>query len=240
MRIEDIVNKAFTRSFLGYDIEQVDLFLDEIIERFEQYEAEKKEMLLAMEYLLNKLENDQKLPISEMRKAIDTGKTQRKRLPSVARLNAPALAEPRTEKAPSKPEETKPARSIARGAQPPKPVRAPKVSRVRAEIEQVELETAKEATMTQKQPTLAPESKPNKDALEKESSAPAAENWLDELLMNLIEREKTGYSEPLQAAQQPDCNNGDIDQNSKDTEIEEEELAGEPEDDSAAIEEEPR
>ena len=58
MRVEDIVNKVFARSFMGYDIEQVDLFLDEIIERFEQYESEKKEMLLAMEYLLNKLASD--------------------------------------------------------------------------------------------------------------------------------------------------------------------------------------
>lgn len=237
MRIEDIVNKAFTRSFLGYDIEQVDLFLDEVIERFEQYEAEKKEMLLAMEYLLNKLENDQKLPISEMRKAIDTGKTQRKRPPVVARLNAPAAVEPRAVKTPSRVEETKPARTIARSAQPPKPVRAPKVSRVRAEMEQAEQQTAKEAAMPKKQPTIAPEPKPSANPLEQENSAPAAENWLDELLMNLIEREKTGYSEPLQAAQQPDCDNGDIDLNSNDPQ--EEELAEEPEHDSAATEEEP-
>jgi len=74
MRVEDIVSKVFARSFMGYDIEQVDLFLDEVIERFEQYESEKREMLLAMEYLLNKLENGQKLPIAEMKKAIDTGK----------------------------------------------------------------------------------------------------------------------------------------------------------------------
>ena len=92
--------------------------------------------------------------------------------------------------------------------------------------------------MTQKQPMNAPESKPNTDNLAKESDAPVALSWLDELLMNLSEREKIGYGEPLQAAQQPDCNNGDIDPNAKD--VEEEELAEELEHDSAAIEEEPR
>ena len=248
MRIEDIVNKVFTRSFLGYDIEQVDLFLDEIIERFERYEAEKKEMLLAMEYLLNKLENGQSLPIAEMRKAIEPGKTPKKRIPPSARLNAPPIVKPQAQEAPSKPaeikpeeikpEEIKPARSIARSAQPPKPVRAPKVSRVRAEMEQPEQEPSKEAVMTQKQLVNAPESKPDTDTLAKESDAPAALSWLDELLMNLSEREKTGYGEPLQAAQQPDCNNGDIDPNMKDAE--EEEFAEGLEQDSAAIEEEPR
>lgn len=240
MRMEDIVNKVFARSFLGYDMEQVDLFLDEIIERFEQYEAEKKEMLLAMEYLLNKLEREQQLPISEMRKAIDTGKTQKKRLPASARLSAPIVTEPHPPKAPIRPEEAKPARSIARGAQPPKPVRAPKVSRVRVEPEQPEQEKPKEAVMTQKQPTNAPEPATLGDT-QANTNAPAAENWLDELLMNLIEREKTGYGEPLTAAQQPDCNNGDIDPHTAEPEQEEEEeLAEEPEHDSAAIEEEPR
>ena len=96
--------------------------------------------------------------------------------------------------------------------------------------------------MTQKQPTNAPESKPNTDTLAKEGGAPAAENWLDELLMNLIEREKSGFGEPLEAARQPDCNNGDIDPRAAEsTETdEEEELAEELEHDSTAIEEEPR
>jgi len=52
MRTDEIVNKVFTRSFMGYDIEQVDLFLDEVIEAMERYEAEKREMLSAMEYLM--------------------------------------------------------------------------------------------------------------------------------------------------------------------------------------------
>ena len=69
MRIDEIVNKVFTRSFMGYDIEQVDVFLDEVIETLERYEAEKREMLSAMEYLMKKLEHGQKMPLSDMKKA---------------------------------------------------------------------------------------------------------------------------------------------------------------------------
>jgi hypothetical protein len=197
-------------------------------------------MLLAMEYLLNKLEREQQLPITEMRKAIDTGKTQKKRPPTSARLSAPIVTEPYTPKPPIRQEETRPARTIARGAQPPKPVRAPKVSRVRVESEQPEQEKPKEAVMTQKQPAKAPEPTPVGDT-QPNANAPAAENWLDELLMNLIEREKTGYGEPLSAAEQPDCNNGDIDPLAAESEQqEEEELAEEPMQDATAIEEEPR
>ena len=59
MRTDEIINKVFTRSFMGYDIEQVDVFLDEVIETLERYEAEKREMLSAMEYLMKKLEHGQ-------------------------------------------------------------------------------------------------------------------------------------------------------------------------------------
>ena len=198
-------------------------------------------MLLAMEYLLNKLENNQKLPITEMRKAIDTGKTQKKRSSQSSRLNEPETALARAEAALEPREKTAPARSIARGAQPSKPMRAPKVSRVRTEQEQTEQETPKEAVMTQKRTTNTPDSTPAADSPVMENDAPAAENWLDELLMNLIEREKVGYGEPLQAAQQPDCDNGDIDLNSVESDgAEKEEPAGESEYDSAAVEEEPR
>ena len=61
MRIDDIINKNFSRSFMGYDIEQVDGFLDEMIEALERYESEKREMLNAMEYLMKKLERGQQV-----------------------------------------------------------------------------------------------------------------------------------------------------------------------------------
>lgn len=55
-KIEDIVKKEFSRSFMGYDMREVDFFLDEIIEQMETYERERQEMLTAMEYLLRELE----------------------------------------------------------------------------------------------------------------------------------------------------------------------------------------
>lgn len=54
--IDDIVKKEFSRSFLGYDMREVDLFLDAIIEQLEADERERQEMLTAMEYLLRELE----------------------------------------------------------------------------------------------------------------------------------------------------------------------------------------
>ena len=36
MTVEAIANKSFSRTFLGYDLEQVDDFLDEIIQQMQQ------------------------------------------------------------------------------------------------------------------------------------------------------------------------------------------------------------
>lgn len=186
MRTEDIVNKVFTRSFMGYDIEQVDRFLDDVIECLEAYEAEKREMLAAMEYLLGKLEKGQKLPLGEMRKAIEGDKSQRKRpLPPERALNAGApekrreclekAAEPMAAKT-----EAKAARSIGRGAnEAQKP--APKVQRVvKGEAE-----------------SAAPEEAPPK-------AAPAAskDGWFDELLTNLCERERQGFVPPASVCEE--------------------------------------
>lgn len=216
MRVEDIVNKVFARSFMGYDIEQVDLFLDEVIGRFEQYESEKKEMLIAMEYLLNKLENGQKLPIAEMKKAIDTGKSQKKRATQdgrTAEVVAQAARETKAQPARSEPENPKEAkqaaRSIARGVQAPKPVRAPKVARVKAASE---AGPRPDAAGTQRGETV-PEKQKAQVPTEQAAAggeAPVVENWLDELLVNLIEREKVGYGVPLEGADAPDCDNGDV------------------------------
>lgn len=242
MRVEDIVNKVFARSFMGYDIEQVDFFLDEVIERFEQYESEKKEMLLAMEYLLNKLEQGQKLPITEMRKAIDTGKTQKKSPAQNSREPAPEPALSRPKKSGTDREEAKPARSIARGAQPPKPIRAPKVSRVRSEQDPPTQETIERVVASAKAETPELQIQADAGAASPGNGAPAAENWLDELLINLIEREKVGYGEPLKSAETTPCNNGDIDllQTAQDDAEPDEARAHEPEHESPAVEEEPR
>ena len=242
MRVEDIVNKVFARSFMGYDIEQVDFFLDEVIERFEQYESEKKEMLLAMEYLLNKLEHGQKLPITEMRKAIDTGKAQKKGPAQNSREPAlePALSRPK--KSGADREEAKPARSIARGAQPPKPMRTPKISRVRSEQDLPGQDIIEQVVASAKAETPALQIQADAPTENPVNGAPAAENWLDELLINLIEREKIGHGEPLKGAETPPRGNGNIDlpQTAQNDKRPNEARADEPKHESSAVEEEPR
>ena len=169
MRIDEIVNKVFTRSFMGYDIEQVDVFLDEVIETLERYEAEKREMLSAMEYLMKKLEYGQKVPLSDMKKAIDSGRNR-------AKPSLPAGSDAREE-------EQKTARSITRSGAG-KPIRAPKVSRVKGE-DDAKAQIIEEAKAAIPQQELTPE---EADKRAKRMSA-AAVNWLDELLINIAEHE---------------------------------------------------
>ena len=180
MRTDEIVNKVFTRSFMGYDIEQVDLFLDDIIEMLERYEAEKREMLSAMEYLMKKLERGQKMPLSDMKKAIDSGRS----------LPKPAL--PDAESATDE-EQRASARSIARGNGAGKSMRAPKVNRVQREEDKTTriIEEAKSAIPQQE---LTPE---EADKRAKRLSNAAA-NWLDELLITIAEHESFDYEKPLQ------------------------------------------
>ena len=47
MECEDIINKKFNRSFIGYDIGQVDAFLDELYSEMQALKAE-LEMLRAV------------------------------------------------------------------------------------------------------------------------------------------------------------------------------------------------
>ncbi len=180
MRTEEIINKVFTRSFMGYDIEQVDAFLDEMIEALERYEAEKQEMLIAMEYLMRKLEHGQKMPLSDMKKAIGSGRPQQ------GQNDSNNAFESRTA-------ETKAAaRSITRGGAT-KSMRAPKISRVQAEQE------AREKIIQQaqaEQPPIPPD-----EAEERAKSvAAAAANWLDELLINIAEHETSEYEKQTNSA----------------------------------------
>ncbi len=180
MRTDEIINKVFTRSFMGYDIEQVDLFLDEVIEAMERYEAEKREMLSAMEYLMKKLEHGQKIPLSDMKKAIDSGRSQ-------VKASLPESTE-------SRDEEQKTARSITRSGAS-KPIRAPKVSRVKGE-EDAKAQVIEEAKSALPQQELTPE---EADKRAKRMSA-AAVNWLDELLINIAEHETSDFEKPQQTA----------------------------------------
>jgi DivIVA domain-containing protein len=176
MRTEDIVTKVFTRAFMGYDIEQVDVFLDEVIEALERYESEKQEMLSAMEYLMKKLERGQTMPLADMKKAIGPGRTA-------------AVKQPSAETAAQ--EQKAAARSIARGAGASKPMRAPKVSRVKAD------QAARDEIIRQAQAGQKPMTPEEAQSRAKRVAAAAA-NWLDELLINISEHESTEYDKPPQ------------------------------------------
>ena len=181
MRIDDIVNKSFSRSFMGYDIEQVDGFLDEIIEALERYEAEKREMLNAMEYLMKKLERGQQVPLADMKKEIDSGRATPQKTaeePQKTRSEEPKTA----------------ARSISRGAGAAKPVRAQKINRVKAE------QDTKEQIILQANADIPPLA-PDEAAKRAKSVADAAASWLDELLINIAEHESMDFVKPSQGAE---------------------------------------
>ncbi len=52
IKAENIASKEFRKSLYGYDCEQVDLFLDELIVQLKQMEQERQEMSTTIEYLV--------------------------------------------------------------------------------------------------------------------------------------------------------------------------------------------
>ncbi|HWR22816.1 MAG TPA: DivIVA domain-containing protein [Feifaniaceae bacterium] len=56
LRADDIVNARFTKVFRGYDIQEVDLFLDEVIDTLDGLEEERDTLLSRLEALLEELE----------------------------------------------------------------------------------------------------------------------------------------------------------------------------------------
>ena len=52
IRSENIASKEFRKALYGYDCEQVDLFLDELIVQLKQMEQERLEMSTTIEYLV--------------------------------------------------------------------------------------------------------------------------------------------------------------------------------------------
>ena len=65
MTVEAIANKSFRRTFLGYDLEQVDNFLDEIIQQFQQMEQERRELTDTIDYLVGELKNAGIVPVDQ-------------------------------------------------------------------------------------------------------------------------------------------------------------------------------
>lgn len=55
IRAENIVNKEFRKALFGYDREDVDKYLDELIAQLHMMENERKEMVSTIEYLVSEL-----------------------------------------------------------------------------------------------------------------------------------------------------------------------------------------
>ena len=55
IKAENIVNKEFRKSLFGYDREDVDKYLDELIVQLRQMEEERKEMVSTIEYLVSEV-----------------------------------------------------------------------------------------------------------------------------------------------------------------------------------------
>ena len=55
IKAENIVNKEFKKSLFGYDREDVDRYLDELIVQLRQMEDERKEMVSTIEYLVSEV-----------------------------------------------------------------------------------------------------------------------------------------------------------------------------------------
>ena len=56
MRADDIVRQRFTKVFRGYDVQEVDLFLDEVIRSMDTLEKERNQLLARLEMLLRELD----------------------------------------------------------------------------------------------------------------------------------------------------------------------------------------
>ncbi len=53
---DDIINKRFSRSFRGYDIKEVDMFLDMLIKEFERIDYEREIAAVRIKTLLDEVE----------------------------------------------------------------------------------------------------------------------------------------------------------------------------------------
>lgn len=67
MHADDIVRQRFTKVFRGYDVQEVDIFLDEVIRTLDELERDRNVLLSRVEALLNELDRYD---------ALLTGKTQ--------------------------------------------------------------------------------------------------------------------------------------------------------------------
>lgn len=55
IKAENIANKEFRKALFGYDREDVDRYLDELIVQLRQMEEERREMVATIEYLVSEI-----------------------------------------------------------------------------------------------------------------------------------------------------------------------------------------
>ena len=79
MKISDIIEKQFNRAFWGYDIVEVDQFLDEIVKEFEHMEQENKLLELRNQMLLDRMARDGVSLGEEDKKELKKSTTENKR-----------------------------------------------------------------------------------------------------------------------------------------------------------------
>ncbi len=65
MNRDTIINKVFSRAFLGYDVEEVDSFLDEVIREFDRMRQELDVSRLRNKMLIDELERYRTAPAEE-------------------------------------------------------------------------------------------------------------------------------------------------------------------------------
>ena len=190
--IDDIVKKEFSRSFLGYDMREVDLFLDAIIEQLEADERERQEMLTAMEYLLRELEQfddiagDADRQLRESVEAVRRAAAPRTRAVHVNPVVPPAdpAAEPAPEEAgeavvleeyevyAAAPQDEAPMAQAESAQQPDEPAPQPEEDEPAPQAEEDEPASAPEQDAPAAQPD-EPVSAPEQDAPAPQEEAPA-------------------------------------------------------------------
>ncbi len=65
IKAENIAAKEFRKSLYGYDCEQVDRYLDELIVQMKQMEQERLEMATTIEYLVGKMQQNPEAAVAD-------------------------------------------------------------------------------------------------------------------------------------------------------------------------------
>ncbi|MCH5278493.1 MAG: DivIVA domain-containing protein [Christensenellaceae bacterium] len=60
MNRDDVINKEFPHAFVGYDVAEVDLFLDEVIREFDRLHNEIDVLTFRLEQLMEKTDANDK------------------------------------------------------------------------------------------------------------------------------------------------------------------------------------